>query len=134
MTATVLFLAAGCNIPSLETPECIAARPVVSEFYSQHFDGEMKLSAEKLERLRKFLTPEFASLLDGTETENDVFTTNDTNYPRAFRVTGCETVSPENVKMTVLIFWRDTETTEQKEIKADVENRDGRWLINNIER
>lgn len=125
----------GCSIPNLETPECIAARPVLREFYSAHFGGEMKLSAKKLESVEKFLTPEFARSLRGIETDKDVFTTNDTDPPRAFRVTGCETAASDRAELTVLLFWRsgDQARPEQKAIKAEMEKRGDAWLVNKID-
>ncbi len=133
----VLALAAGvfvsgCSIPNLEEPECTAARSVVKEFYSYHFGNEMRFSPENLKPREKYLTPELAGSLPREATEADVFTTNSNDYPKAFRTGACRVVDPARADVEILLFWRDDNRSEQREIQAEVVRRGDRWLIDKI--
>jgi len=121
-----------CSIPNLEEPECTASRQTVKEFYSYHFGSDMKFSQENLKQLEKFLTPEFSKSLQTLQTENDVFTTNNTDFPKAFRVGGCKVVEPAKTNVEVLLFWRTDERSEQKAIHAEVVKQGDKWLVNKI--
>lgn len=132
-----LLLTAYCSlscgsIPNLEKPECTESGGVVKEFYSYHLGNEMKFSPENLKLREKFLTPEFAGNLQNLQTENDVFTTNNTDFPKAFRVGKCEVVSPEKTVFEIVLFWRDDVRSEQKIIKAEAVKQGDKWLINKI--
>jgi hypothetical protein len=125
----------GCvtgSMPNLDKPECTQSRDVVKKFYSIHFDGEMKFSPENLKSKEQFFTPEFLQSLQKQETENDIFTSDSTDFPRAFRLGSCEVIEPSKTKIEVLIFWRDTTETRQQSIYTEVVNQQGKWLINKI--
>lgn len=122
----------GCSVPNLEAPECAASRSSLKEFYSYHFGGEMRFSPENLKLHEKFLTPEFANSLQNLQTENDIFTTNNIDFPKAFRIGGCEAISSEKTNVEVLFFWKDDARSEQKSIKVEAIKQDGKWLINEI--
>lgn len=127
------FLIASCgSVPNLEMPECEASRGVVKEFYSYHFGSDMKLSPENLKQREKFLTPEFVKSLQRIETENDVFTTNNNDYPKAFRVGKCQIIEPSKTNMEVLLFWKTDTRTEERAINVEVVKQGDRWLINKI--
>jgi hypothetical protein len=129
----LVFLVFSCaSIPSLEAPECTESRNVVREFYSFHFGNDMHFSPENLKLRGKFLTPEFYKDLQNTKTENDVFTTNNTDFPKAFRVGKCEVVSPEKTVFEIVLFWRDENRSEEKKIKAETVKQEGKWLINKV--
>ncbi len=119
-------------MPNLEEPQCGAARQTVKEFYSYHFGNEMKFSPAKLKPLEKFLTPEYFNSLQNLQTDADVFTTNNTDYPKAFRIGKCEIISPEKTKMEIQLFWRDDTRSEQKSIYAEVVKQDNKWLVNKV--
>jgi hypothetical protein len=120
------------SMPNLETPECEASRIAVKQFYSFHFGNEMKFSAENLKLREKFLTPEFAKSLQNLQTENDIFTTNSTDVPKAFRLGECKVIEPTKTTAEVLLFWKDDTRTEQKSIKAEVAKVGDKWLINKV--
>jgi hypothetical protein len=127
------FLIASCgSLPTLEAPECEASRGVVKEFYSYHFGNEMKFSQENLKQREKFLTPEFFKSLQTLQTENDVFTTNGTDLPKAFRVGGCKVIEPAKTNVEVLLFWKDDTRSEQKAINVEVVREGDKWLVNKI--
>lgn len=127
-----LYLVSCGSIPNLEPPECTESRNVVREFYSFHFGNEMRFSPENLKLREKFLTPQFFAELQGKQTENDVFTTNNTDFPKAFRVGKCEIVAPEKTVFEILLFWRDDTRSEERKIKAEIVKQDGKWLINKV--
>ncbi|CAN5508627.1 hypothetical protein BH10ACI1_BH10ACI1_17580 [soil metagenome] len=127
------FLIASCgSIPNLEAPECSAASGIAKEFYSYHFGNDMKFTAENLKQREKFLTPELFRSLQNLQTENDVFTTNNLDFPKAFRIGKCEIVSPEKTNIEIVFFWRDDTRSEQKTIKVEVVKQNDKWLINKI--
>ncbi len=128
-----IFLIASCgSIPNLEAPECTDSRLTVREFYSYHFGSEMKFSQEKLKQLEKFITPEYFKSLQNVQTENDIFTTNSTDFPKAFRVGGCKVVDPSKTEMEVLLFWKDEKRSEQRAIHVEVVKQGDKWLVNKI--
>jgi len=125
----------GCvtgSMPNLEKPECEASRSVVKQFYSFHFGNEMKFSLENLKPREKFLTPEYTRSLQTLQTENDVFTTNSADLPRAFKLGACQVIEASQTKVEVLLFWRDENSTQQKSITAEVFKQGDKWLINKI--
>jgi len=127
------FLIASCgSVPNLEPPECTDSRLTVKEFYSYHFGNEMRFSAENLRQREKFLTPEYFKSLQNLQTENDIFTTNTADLPKAFRVGKCEVVEPSKTRLEVLLFWKDDTRSEQKTINAEVVKQNDKWLINKI--
>jgi len=132
-----LLLTAYCSlncgsVPNLEQPECTDSRLVVKEFYSYHFGNEMRFSAENLRKREKFLTPELFKSLENLQTENDIFTTNTDDFPKAFRVGKCEVVEPAKTKLEVVLFWKDDTRSEQKVIHAEVVKQNDKWLVNKI--
>jgi hypothetical protein len=126
------LLLAACSIPNLEEAECTASRDAVKEFYSFHFGNEMRFSPENLRRREKFLTAQFVASLQNLQTDADVFTTNSTDYPKAFRTGGCRVVSPEKTEVEVLLFWKTDTRSEQKAIQVEAVKENNKWLINKI--
>ncbi len=130
---TFYFLLTACgSVPNLEPPECTNSRLVVKEFYSYHFGNEMRFSAENLQKREKFLTPELFKSLQNLQTENDIFTTNTNDFPKAFRVGKCEVVEPTKTKLEVLLFWKTDTRTEQKAINVEAVKQGDKWLVNKI--
>ena len=123
-----------CSVPVLESPECIEARNTVKEFYSYHFDADMKPSAENLKQRQRFLSPELITRLSTLgETQKDYFT-GTSDYPKAFRIGGCEAVSPQKrTVFGVLLFWKTDSREEQREIKVEAVKENDRWLIDKVE-
>lgn len=92
----------------------------------------MKFSQENLGLREKFLTPEFAGSLKNLQSENDIFTTNSTDIPKAFRTGECEAVSPDKTMFNVLLFWRDDVRSEQREIIVETVKQNDKWLISGV--
>jgi hypothetical protein len=129
----LLFTFASCSIPNLEKPECAAARQKVKEFYSFHFDDQMKPSKENLQKREKFLTDALNRALAAPETETatDYFTqTND--YPKAFRIGECAAANETRTVFQVVLFWKDDARSEQREVKVETVKQNGKWLINSV--
>ena len=125
---------AGCSVPNLESPACTESKNAVRDFYSFHFGNEMTFSAEGLKRREKFLSPEFAAAVAGSKDGTDPFTTDSDDIPRAFRVGECHEISPERTESNVLLFWRNDERTEQREIKVETVDKNDTWLVNKVSR
>jgi len=131
---TVILFASSCGIPTIESKDCLDARAAVREFYSYHFDGDMALSDNELDKLQKYMTAETYKELRGKETENDVFTTDTNNYPKAFRVGSCRSDKPDTAIISVLLFWRTDDQSLQQEINVEARKIEGKWLFNKVVR
>ena len=124
----------GCSILNLESPACTESKNALREFYSYHFGNEMKFSAAGLKQREKYLSPEFAKTVASAQEGTDPFTTGSDGIPKTFRVGDCRELSPEHTKVSVLIFWRSDDRTEQREIWVEARDRNDTWLVNNISR
>ncbi|CAN5866117.1 hypothetical protein BH20ACI4_BH20ACI4_16540 [soil metagenome] len=123
----------GCSLPSLENPECNEARETVKEFYSKHFGNGLKPSLANLKKSEVFLTARlFQELKNQNEPAKDYFTQTD-DYPKAFRVGGCDAVEQNKTVFEILLFWKDDTRNEQREIKVESVKENGKWLIDKVE-
>ncbi|HQU82227.1 MAG TPA: DUF3828 domain-containing protein [Pyrinomonadaceae bacterium] len=127
------FLISSCgSVPNLETPECMESRQTVKKLYSNHFGNDLKPSAEKTKSLEMFLSKELAAKLNASnETAADYFTQTE-DYPKAFRIGGCETVSTDKTNFEILLFWRDDKRMEEQKIKVEAVKENGNWLVNKV--
>lgn len=126
-----LFLAS-CSIPNLEQPECLQSREPLKQFYSSHFGTDMKPTTDGLEARKRSITPELANrLAASTEAEVDYFTATK-DYPKAFRIGACNVVSPERTAFDVVLFWRDDNRSEEKEIVVEMVKQSGVWLLDKV--
>ena len=126
------LLLPSCSIPNLEPQDCIQARDIVREFYSFHFGNEKEFSEEAIERRRPFFTPSFLRNLQSQPPVVDPFTLTD-DPPKAFRVGGCRVKEADRrVTFDVLLFWKTDIRTEQRSIAVEVENTDGKWMIDSV--
>lgn len=121
-----------CSIPSLESPDCAAARDGVKQFYSFHFGNDMHPSKENLKARQKYLTPElFRSLDAATETPTDYFTESDVP-PKTFKIAKCTLNGSDNANVEVQLYWRDDTHTEQKEVQVKAVKNGDTWLVDNV--
>lgn len=121
-----------CSIPSLEKPQCTAARDTVKRFYSFHFGNDMHPSPENIKAREQFLTSDLVKALSASsETSKDYFTATE-NYPKAFRVGSCISDSDDKATLQVLLLWRDETKSEQKEVHVETVKMGGAWLINKV--
>lgn len=131
------LLTAGCSsisVPSLEDPSCTKARETARSFYSLHFGGDLKPTAESLKARATGLTEEFGARLQAENPQKvDPFTLTE-DYPRAFKLGGCEAKTDGSVVLEVQLFWRDEKVTKQESVNATMIERNGRWLIEGVER
>ena len=129
------FLLASCSIPNLEKPECTAASQTTKEFYSYHFGNEMKFSRENLNLRARFLTPDLKQKLESQpESATDYFTATD-DYPKTFRLGKCKVVEEnKKVDFQILLFWKDDERSEQREVTAELVRENDEWLISEIKK
>jgi hypothetical protein len=131
-TFAFLLLTYGCSMPNLESPECTDSRLAVKQFYSFHFANEMRFSADNLKQREKFLTPEFVKSLQTLTGENDVFTTNSNDFPKAFRIGECKVIEPTKTNLEIVLFWKDDNRTEQKNIHVEAVKQANKWLLNKV--
>jgi hypothetical protein len=121
-----------CSIPSLETPECSAARDGVKQFYSFHFGNDMHPSSENLKARERFLTPDLVKTLSASgETKIDYFTGAE-DPPKTFKIGKCENSQPDKANVQVQIYWRDDARTVQKEVHVEAVKTGDAWLINKV--
>jgi len=123
----------GCSIPSLESPDCAAARDGVKEFYSFHFGNDMSASTETLKARQRFLTPElFSSLSSQGETNIDPFTKSDAP-PKTFKIAKCTQQGSDKADVVVQIYWRyETGKVDQRELHVETVKAGDAWLINKV--
>jgi hypothetical protein len=131
-TFAFLLFTFACSVPNLESPECTDSRLAVKQFYSFHFANEMKFSADNLKQREKFLTPEFAKLMESLTSENDVFTINSSDLPKAFRIGECKVIEPTKTNLEIVLFWRDDIRSEQKNIHVEAVKQADKWLLNKV--
>ena len=93
----------------------------------------MKTDSENLKKRENFLSPRlFEQLKNQPASQNDYFTQTE-NYPKAFRVGGCEVLSSDKTVFEVLIFWKSETESVQKQLKAEAVKENGKWLIDKVE-
>lgn len=130
---TSLFSAA-CSIPNLEKPECIESREIVKQFYSFHFGNDLKPDDQSLKQREIFLSRRlFDELKKQTVSREDYFTQTE-DYPKAFRVGGCEVISENKTVFEVLLFWKNETRSDQVEIKVETVKENNNWVIDKVER
>jgi hypothetical protein len=128
----LIFFIQACSVPNLENPVCADSGRVIKEFYSFHFGGDMKPSAENLQSRERFLTEDLKRKLSSEQSgAKDYFTATD-DYPKAFRVGGCTVENENKTVFQVVFFWRDDTRNEQREIKVETIKQNDAWLINKI--
>jgi hypothetical protein len=122
-----------CSIPSLEAPQCSAARDALKRFYSFHFAHEMQFSSEALAERQSFITPRYYEELSatGVKPNVDVFTASD-EPPRTFKLGKCQSPAPDIAEIDLQVYWRDDRSTVQKELKAEVVRMNNTWLLNKV--
>ena len=128
-----LSFSIACSIPNLEKPECAEAKQTVKEFYSYHFGGDMKPSKENLQARGKFLTDELKQNLAAQIDDKTDYFTATADYPKAFRVGGCQIVNENKTVFEVVLFWKDDTRSEQREVKVETIKQNNSWLINKVE-
>jgi len=122
----------GCRIPILESPECYASRDAVKRFYSFHFGNDMKPSPENLEARKGYLTDELATQLQSSTAGTRDYFTNSEHYPKAFQVGSCKQDSPDKTEVTILLYWRENEQNQQREVTAEMLKTGDKWLIDKV--
>jgi len=66
------------------------------------------------------------------ESAADYFTATD-DYPKAFRVGVCKIIEPEKrVNFQILLFWKDDNRNEQREMNVEIVNEKDEWLVNKV--
>lgn len=126
------FCIAGCGVPNLESADCTAARAAAKQFYSFHFANDMKATSENLKARQKFLTPRYFEMLSGADLgDKDPFTMT-SEFPRTFKIGECREDPPASVDLQVQLYWRDDESTVQREVTASIVKQNDTWLLDSV--
>ncbi|QQS41098.1 MAG: hypothetical protein IPM63_17310 [Acidobacteriota bacterium] len=126
------FLAVSCSVPNLESESCVDARGELKKLYSLHFDRG-RASDEQYRRDReRFLTEDLAQRID--ENGEIDYLTQTGDFPKAFRIGKCTETGKDTLSFGVLLFWRDVNRDEQREIEASMEKTDGGWVLDKVEK
>lgn len=93
----------------------------------------MKFTKENLGRREKFLSKDLKQKLENQpESAADYFTATE-DYPKAFRIGGCEVIEPDKkISIQVLLFWKSDTRSQQREIYVEVVKENNNWLVNGI--
>lgn len=121
----------GCRIPNLESPECGSAREAVRQFYSFHYANDITPTRDNLKLREKYLTPQLYTMLSTNGQDRDYFTASEIP-PVAFRVAACKLVDPAKAELGVHLFWKDNNSSVQKEIEVEAVIMEGKWLVNSV--
>ena len=54
------------------------------------------------------------------------------NYPKAFRIGGCKTVSADKAEFEMVLLWRDADRSEERKINVETVRENGNWVVNKI--
>ena len=92
----------------------------------------MKFTAENLKLREKYLTPSLLASILPKNDETDIFTTNSTDFPKAFRLGVCKVIEPTKTDFEVVFFWKDDNRNEQKTIHIEAVKQTDKWLLNRI--
>ena len=92
----------------------------------------MTFSQQDLKARERFLTPEFAARLAGSQEGTDPFTTGTSDIPKAFRAGECRIVSQDRTAFEVVLYWKDDERTEERKINVEMAKRGDTWLVDKV--
>ena len=127
-----VLAATGCSIPNLASPDCVAAKPALHEFYSFHVGNDMAFSPENLKLRERFLTPRFRDELATRQGTADPFTVNSDDVPRAFRLAECTAGDTNSVTYDVHLYWKNDQRSDQRTVKVEMRKIGDEWLIDRI--
>jgi len=131
---TILISAAalisGCSVPNLEPEACTEARGQLKKLYSLHF-GNLGEKSEKYQEQRDgFISQRLKGEID--DREGFDYLTQTSDFPKAFRIGKCSETGQEQLSFGVLLFWKDTQRDEQREIDAQMSKENGRWVVERV--
>jgi hypothetical protein len=123
--AVLSFASFGCNLPVLESAECLEARDAVKRFYSRLLDDGA--SGDRRDRWVPYVTEGLArELSSATGVE---YFTKARHSPTSFRVGDCRSLDRGRAALDVILLWRHDESSRQSTIQIAAERVEGRWVI-----
>ena len=123
---------ASCSVPTLESDSCSDARLSLKKLYSLHFDRGFEKGEDYLSKRGNLITDRLKDEIDGP-TGFDYLTQTD-DPPKAFRIGKCTETGKDEVSLSVLLFWKDDQRDEQREINASMTRTEGRWAVDRVEK
>lgn len=120
-----------CSVPNLEPEACTEARGELKKLYSLHFGS----ATEKDERYQKerdgFISQRLKSEID--DREGFDYLTQTSDFPKAFRIGKCSETGQEQLSFGILLFWKDAQRDEQREIDAQMSRENGQWVVERVQ-
>lgn len=132
MTLFAALLFAACSVPNLESDSCTEARSELKKLYSMHFDrGQEADERYRKDRVR-FLTEDLARRIDdGGEVD---YLTQTGDFPKAFRIGKCTETGKDALSFGILLFWKDEQRDEQKQVDASMAKTAEGWALEKVEK
>lgn len=127
-----VLLAAGCSVPTLEPESCSDARGSLKKLYSMHFDRGFEPDDRYREERGEFISDRLKGEIDGQSGFDYLTQTGDP--PKAFRIGKCTETGKDAVSFGVLLFWKDEQRDEQREINASMIRNSGGWAVDKVEK
>lgn len=128
----VAVLAAACSVPTLEPESCSEARGSLKKLYSMHFDRGFDPDERYEEERGEYLSDRLKGEMDGQDGFDYLTQTGDP--PKAFRIGKCSETGKDAVSFGVLLFWKDDQRDEQREINASMVKSGDRWTVDRVEK
>lgn len=120
-----------CSVPNLESASCSEARNTVKRFYSVHFANESQPSGENAKQ-SFYLTQRLAAELSNSLADGKDYFTQTDNFPKAFRVGSCSSITDDVAIFQVVLLWRDDAGSDQSEVKVKTVRSGETWLIDSV--
>lgn len=126
------FCLVSCSLPTLESPECSAAREAAREYYSLAIGGEPNSHSEVPARLNALRTPGFSTGETATRDGRDPYYFS-LLQPTSYRVGTCSTRPDGRVNVAVTVIWRVEHDNSEREDSVTLSKVNDAWLIDRID-
>ncbi|HUF03812.1 MAG TPA: hypothetical protein VMM38_06510 [Aridibacter sp.] len=128
----IVLLFAACSVPNLESDSCVEARGELKKLYSLHFDRGREADDSYRKERNRYLTEVLAQRIDDSGEVDYLTQTGD--FPKAFRIGKCTETGKDTLSLGVLLFWKDAERDEQREIEASMARTADGWALEKVEK
>ena len=120
------LIGGACSVPTLESNSCLQAQESLKQLLSVHFDKGFEGGKAYKEHRAEHITDRLKSEIDSRPGFDYLTQTDDP--PKAFRIGTCTEKGNDEVSLSVLLFWRDDNRSEQQEVNIDMKRIGGKWL------
>lgn len=130
LSVGLLFTA--CSVPNLEPESCTEGRGELKKLYSLHFDRGREADEQYKRDRERFLTEDLAQRIDDSGETDYLTQTGD--FPKAFRIGKCTETGKDALSFGILLFWRDEQRDEQREIEVSMAKTADGWAVEKVEK